>query len=88
MITDFDNEERRCPMLGHQIRFEYCRKVNQGSPCRKTFDCWFERFPIVDFMNEHFSEEEIKRIKEPAKDKVLSLLELIQQAQERTKSQE
>ncbi len=84
MITDFDNEERRCPLLGHQICFEYCRSANHEAPCRKILDCWFERFPIVDFMNEHFSQEEIARIKEPPKNKVLSLLELIQQAKERS----
>jgi len=70
-------------MLGHDVPFSYCRTCRENFPCRKIFDCWFERFDIVSFMQEHFTEEELERITAPPEDKRVSLFELIKKAQER-----
>lgn len=80
MNTQFDDFERRCPILGHQIRFQYCRSSNQGHPCRKVLDCWFERFPVQHYFQDILSEEDFNNLGSPAKHKWLSLLDLIDQA--------
>ncbi|MFO7984389.1 MAG: hypothetical protein R6U38_00880 [Desulfatiglandaceae bacterium] len=81
-----DNYMIRCPRLGHMISFSYCRRENQGLPCFKTLDCWFEHFPVKDFLRQHLTPEQWeKAFKRASKTKVSSLMELIQQAKERTK---
>ena len=81
MISDYDNLEKRCPLLGHQIKFQYCRSVNLGLPCKKIMDCWFQNLPIENFLKKYFSKEELETIFKPQKPKITSLIELINQAQ-------
>ncbi len=80
MIDRYDKEKRRCPMLGHQIAFQYCRSCNRELPCSKIYDCWFQTIPIQQYMQEHFDNNVLKRISAPTKPKMLSLLELIDKA--------
>lgn len=79
-----DHRARRCPMLGHQINFAYCRKPGRDTPCGKVFDCWWEAFDVESFIRQHHSDAEIANILAPRKDKVLSLVEVIRQARQRT----
>ena len=74
----------RCPRLGHQVNFSYCRNENQGLPCFKTLDCWYEHFLIEELLRKELTPEEWKHIFEkPPKPKMLSLLELIEEAKKR-----
>jgi len=67
--------------LGHQIYFSYCRIENNGLPCFKTLDCWYEHFLVEEFFKNELSEEEWKKVfGKQVKPKVLSLLEMIEQA--------
>jgi len=86
-IDQHDNKKIYCRMMGHHLNFAYCRKTASAQPCRKIFDCWFETFDIEQFMQKHFTDEQIKTILAPPKAKVTSLIELIQQAQENAKKQ-
>ena len=86
MITDNDHRKRRCPRLGHELPFSYCRKPGDDIPCSEIYDCWWEVFDIKKFMEDHYTEEIRKAITAPRKPKTLSLLELIQQAQERARN--
>jgi hypothetical protein len=83
MIEKYDNEEGYCRMLGHFLVFEYCRSVNKGLPCSRVLDCWFQTFPVQKFIIENYSQEDQKKIFEPPKAKVLSLTEILEQAQKR-----
>jgi hypothetical protein len=74
---------RRCPMLGHDVPFSYCREPAQEIPCRKIYDCWWEQFDIKSFIAAHYSDEVQKAIVQPPKPKMLSLLEIIEQASRR-----
>ena len=85
MITENDHREIRCPMLGHPLQFSYCRSANLGDPCRKIFDCWFERFDVESFVKANFSDETIEKIFEPAKPKMFSILEIAQRAMAKQK---
>ncbi|MBN2189461.1 MAG: hypothetical protein JW699_08395 [Chitinispirillaceae bacterium] len=80
MLTEHDSLTRRCPMLGHEVPFSYCRQPGQEVPCRKVFDCWWETFDIKKFIEENYSKETRAAITQPPKPKMLSLLEIIEQA--------
>ena len=67
-------------MLGHEVGFDYCRQPGKETPCRKIFDCWDEKFDIVEFIKQNYGEEMVEKIQAPPKPKILSLLELIEQA--------
>ncbi len=84
----YDKEEGYCRMLGHFLSFEYCRSANKGLPCSRVLDCWFESFPIQEFINKNYSDEEQKKIFEPPKSKVLTLTEILEQAQNRLQKNE
>ena len=72
----------RCPRLGHQIYFSYCRRENSGLPCFKTLDCWHIYFPVQEFLQQELSSDEWHNIFEkPAKPKMQSLVEILAQVQ-------
>ncbi|MBN2410074.1 hypothetical protein JXQ31_00185 [candidate division KSB1 bacterium] len=79
-MTKYDELVKRCPMLGHQINFKYCRSVSPQSPCRKILDCWFEQIPIQQYISENYDTEVINKLMIPPKPKILSILELVEQA--------
>ncbi|MBN4065026.1 hypothetical protein JYT85_00070 [Desulfocapsa sp. AH-315-G09] len=85
MIEEYDKKEGYCKILGHFLTFDYCRSTNKGLPCSKILNCWFQQFPIEKFVSEHYSEEEYKKIFAPPKTKILSLTEILEQAQQRIK---
>jgi len=75
----------RCPRLGHQITFSYCRKENHGLPCFKTLDCWFPHFMVEDYLRQELGPDQWERaFRRSGKTKVMSLVELIEQAKKRT----
>lgn len=79
--TPPENFNIRCPRLGHQINFVYCRSENSGLPCFKTLDCWYTYFDVQAWLQAHLPPEEFKRVfQSHTKPKILSLLDLIEQA--------
>ena len=79
-ITSNDHRVRRCPMLGHDLAFSYCRAPARPLPCGKIFDCWWEAFDVEAFIRAHYDEADIERILAPRPDKVASIVDLIQRA--------
>ena len=84
-ITAHDRRRRRCPMLGHDVPFSYCRAPARDLPCRRIFDCWWETFDVRAFLERHFSEDDVARILAPPKDKAATLIELIERARKANK---
>ena len=79
----------RCPRLGHMIHFAYCRIENRGLPCFKTLDCWFEHFGVEEHLRQELTPDEWERIFfRPPKTKMISLVELIEQAKQQKKETE
>ena len=79
--------ERRCPRLGGDVSFAYCcAGEGDTGPCYKVLDCWWERFDVVAHMKANLSPEAFDSLKarRPPPNKMASLVELIQQARERT----
>ena len=86
-IAQHDERRRRCPMLGHDVPFSYCRAPGAPRPCRRVFDCWWETFDIRGFVCSHFSEEDVRQITAPRPDKAATIVELIRRAQNADKDQ-
>jgi len=81
MIEEHDALIIRCPMLGGEVPFRYCRTVNEELPCRKIIICWEFRIEIGQFLNEHYSLDEIQRaLAPPTKTRLDTILELIEKA--------
>ncbi|MDT8378616.1 MAG: hypothetical protein RQ739_06975 [Desulfotignum sp.] len=79
-----DDTMVRCPRLGHQVPFKYCRVENTGAPCFKTLDCWHGHFDVVAYFRETLSEEAFAAaFMNQGRPKVQTLMDLIQQAQAR-----
>jgi hypothetical protein len=84
---DFDEKEGYCRLLGHYLRFSYCRSYREGFPCHKILDCWFEKFDVRKFLEENYAASEIERFLQPPQPKMQTLMSLIQKAQERMKKE-
>ena len=81
MIEEHDALIIRCPQLGGEVPFNYCRTVYEGLPCRKIILCWEFRLEIGKFLKEHYSIDDIQRaLAPPTKTRVETLLELIEKA--------
>jgi hypothetical protein len=87
-IDSQDSRSRRCPLLGHDVSFSYCRQPGQSTPCRKILDCWWQTFDIQEFLQTHFDESTISQVLAPPKPKMQSLLEMIAEAEQRSQKPE
>jgi len=85
-IDDHDERSIRCKRLGHGVTFRYCRLQEGHTVCPHILDCWWEKFDVRGFLEEHLPEEDVAKLlnREP-KPKILSLIELIEQAKRRRK---
>jgi hypothetical protein len=88
MLNEHDQDVLpRCRRLGHEVTFGYCRREGGGRPCRLLLDCWWEYFDVRAFLGAHLSPEDMAQVEDasvaPPPSKMLSLLDLIQQAKER-----
>lgn len=88
--TSPNQHQRHCPRLGHIVTFQYCRiGGDHQRPCFKVFDCWWEQFDVVGFFKARLSPEAFRALRcASPPDKVASLVELIQQARQRTQKKQ
>jgi hypothetical protein len=72
------------------VTFGYCRQETGGKPCRLVLDCWWEHFEVRSFLRAHLPEETVAEVERagasPPPPKILSLVEMIQQAKDRLAS--
>lgn len=85
MDANPDKLERRCPRLGGQITFQYCRENGEGEmPCWKIFDCWWEIFDVTAYLQTCYPPEVLRKLAAARpKPKVASLVEMIAEAKKR-----
>lgn len=77
-----DDFQIRCRKLGQLIHYGYCCRENQGLPCARTLDCWHPFFNVAEYLRGVLSPDGwAAAFETPPKPKVLSLVELIEQAQ-------
>ena len=81
MIEAYDSQIIRCPQLGGEVPFKYCRTLNEDLPCRKIIICWEFRLAIAQFLRDHYSLDQIqKALAPPTKTRMETILELIEKA--------
>lgn len=87
MIGERDNDITRCRRLGHEVSFQYCREEGKTRPCHLILNCWWERFDVRSFVRENYPPDVAEALEaageSPQPSKVLSLVEMIEQAKKR-----
>jgi hypothetical protein len=84
-LDEHDQRSRRCPRLGHQVRFRYCRTQEGAALCPRVLNCWWETFEVEAFLADHLPQQEMDRLRRPpSRPKIESLLEVLEQARKRT----
>ena len=82
MINEHDDKMIRCPRLGDEVNFKYCRIMNDRLPCRLIVGCWQLRMDINKFLTDHYSKELMDKVFIPSKPKIESLVALVEKAKE------
>jgi len=80
LIEQYDNTMIRCPRIGGEVNFLFCRTENNMLPCRWIIGCWKGRMEIQTFLEDHYTEEELEKIFIPPKPKMESLVTLVEKA--------
>ena len=84
-IGAFDHATVRCPQLGGEATFGYCRVLEDGLPCRRALVCFERSFPVETFFRAILIEETFRRCFESAPaDRVGRLLSEVEAAKKRT----
>jgi len=72
----------RCPRIGGDVNFLFCRTENNMLPCRWIAGCWKERMEIQTFLEDHYTDDEVEQIFTPPKSKIESLVNLVEKTKE------
>lgn len=84
MEASIKNKLFRCPKLGDEITFLYCLQESGDLPCSRIMRCWSHFFDVESVLKERLTPEILERfLSSQPKDKVTSLLELIEAAKKR-----
>lgn len=84
MLDEHDDKTRRCPPLGGPVPFKYCRTVNAKLPCRRILECWGAKFDVVGWLEENYTDDEIRRAMTPdARSRLDKILRAAYEAQKR-----
>jgi hypothetical protein len=83
MKEQYDDKNGYCRMLGHTLGFGYCRIMHEGLPCHNVLNCWFERFPVREFIEENYSREEQAVIFQPPKVRMTAFAEALNKGKKR-----
>lgn len=84
--------ERRCPRLGSPISFQYCLISGEDDGiCWKVLDCWWEIFNVEAYLKQHMPKAEFAQLMaraEQPKNKISSIIEMIEKAKNREKAED
>lgn len=80
----FDPVSLRCPKLGSEVTFGYCRAVRDGLPCERALGCFEGLLPVEPYFRRVLRDETFDRCFEaPPPDRYGALLETVEQAKRR-----
>ncbi len=79
--SPYEDKEIRCPKLGGQVTFSYCKIETGTRPCARAIACWTGYFDVESHFRENLTEEEFREcFEKPPPSRVATLLELVEQA--------
>lgn len=83
-MSRYDHLEIRCPRLGHEIGFSYCRQESGDLPCPRILSCWRPFFPVESFVKGYLPPDLWEGfIRQAPREKVITLVDLIEAAKKR-----
>jgi hypothetical protein len=80
LIEEHDHKTIRCPRVGGQVNFKFCRFENNMLPCRWIVGCWQGQMDINKLLEDHYSKKELDQIFALPKPKLQSLVDLMEKA--------
>ncbi len=81
MKTEHDSKITRCPKLGDEMTFSYCLQESGQLPCARIITCWQAAFDVPAVLKGCLTGDQWERFTcATPKDKMSSLLEIIEQA--------
>ena len=83
VIEQYDDETIRCPRVGGEVNFKFCRFENNMLPCRWIIGCWQNYMDVKRFLSDNYSNEDLAQIFAPPKSKVESLVNLVEKAKKK-----
>jgi hypothetical protein len=88
-MESYRNLVIRCPRLGGEVTFSYCEREAGELPCRQVVRCWEAGFPVEDYLRASLSPEAWERFcGQVPKDRMTTLVDLVEAAKRRRKSEE
>jgi hypothetical protein len=86
MMDVYDHLEIRCPRLGGQVTFAYCRVEGCELPCMRIAICWQSCLPIAEYLRNSLAPDQLERFAEKKpKDRIVTLVELIEAAKKESR---
>jgi hypothetical protein len=58
----FDRIDVRCPQLGGEVTFAYCRELQNGLPCPRALICFELRFPVEAYFRRVLEKQTFERL--------------------------
>jgi hypothetical protein len=81
MIREIGNKLVRCPRLGDEMAFSYCLQESGALPCSRIVSCWSVVFDVESFLHKNMTDRDWQKFNNAQpKDKVTSLIEIIEAA--------
>jgi len=78
-LETHDALEIRCPHLGGEVPFKYCRTVQENLPCSNMVRCWQGRLDVIAFLAENYSPEVLEQaFGRPRKHKLERILDIVE----------
>jgi hypothetical protein len=78
MKTQDDDKLIRCPKLGDEMTFAYCRREAGDLPCARIVRCWSPFFDVENFFKDEMAPEKWEGfVNAKAPDKITNLIDLI-----------
>ncbi|MBN1932502.1 MAG: hypothetical protein JW786_12940 [Desulfobacterales bacterium] len=85
-MEQFNHIEIRCPRLGGEVTFAYCRKEDDDLPCPRIIKCWQAYFPVEQFLKEKLTSEQWKCFcSRLPKDKITTIFEIVEEIKKKKK---
>ncbi len=83
-MEKYDHLEIRCPRLGGEVRFSYCRREGGDLPCMRIITCWHLFIPVEKHLKENMTPDIWESfVSQAPKDKITTIIELIDEAKKR-----
>ena len=86
MTERYDHLEIRCPRLGGEVTFKYCRVEGGDIPCIRIVACWQCCIPVAQYLREILSPQQLERFAEQKPtERIATLVELIEAAKKESR---